>query len=283
MRVAVTGGRGFIGSACVRLLETLGHEPFVIDRAQITGPDSYADDVRKLATKTLTDARVDAVIHLAGVLGTAELYETPDLAVDVNVKGALRVLEACRDSGAAYVGITMPDVWANLYQATKIAAQRMALAFHRDFGVPVTHVRAFNAYGPGQKYGPGHPQKIIPTFATKAYAGEPLPVWGSGEQTVDLVHVDFVAECLVDAALGSRKEPKYGHGEVWDAGSGYEVSVLDVARMVCNMAEQPCRVEFLPMRDGETPGTKLCATEPGPCGLAQSFVGLGDTVDAYRP
>jgi len=75
----------------------------------------------------------------------------------------------------------------------------MATAWHHAYDVGVSHVRAYNAYGPGQAYGPGHPQKILPTFARAAWEGRPIPIWGDGEQTVDLVHSDDVARMLVDA------------------------------------------------------------------------------------
>src|SRR5689334_5442779 len=142
-------------------------------------------------------AGAHVVSHLAGMLGTSELFDRPREAVDINVKGTLNVPNWCQQEEAAYVGITMPDSsWANVYQATKPCAMRLATARHRNFGVPVSHVRAFNVYGPGQKHGPGHPQKFLPTFATRAWAGLPLPVFGNGLQTIDPVWVGDVARML---------------------------------------------------------------------------------------
>jgi hypothetical protein len=86
-----------------------------------------------------------------------------------------------------------------VYTATKVAATRLASAYHHTHGLPVSHVRAFNAFGPGQAHGPGHPQKIIPTFAVEAWAGRPIPIWGDGNQTVDLIHTSDLARMLVDA------------------------------------------------------------------------------------
>lgn len=275
MRVAVTGGAGFIGRSVVRQLLTEGHEPIVLDRPQC--------DVRIPETLSAI-AEADVVIHLAGVLGTAELWDAAERAIDVNVKGTLNVLSQCL-SGTAFVGITMPDCWANIYQATKIAAQKIAHGFHRDFGVPVTHIRAFNAYGEGQPYGPGHPQKIVPTFATRIYQGTPIPIWGDGHQTVDLVHVDHIAACLIDAAVNGTDD--YGQGQVWDAGSGIETEVLTVAKAIQHYTGRPAFYEFLPMRAGETPNTKLCATNPPPrmgYGLSwQERNLLRSVVDSYAP
>lgn len=250
MRIAVTGGHGFIGRAVVNRALDIGHDAWSVDRE--TGHDIMLNDLEE----GLADA--EAVIHLAGVLGTAELFMMPHKAVKVNVNGTLRVLQWCQDSGAGYVGITMPDSsWANVYQATKLCAMRLATAWHRQFDVPVSHVRAFNVYGPGQKHGPGHPQKFLPTFATHAWAGRPLPVWGSGLQTIDPVYVDDVAKMLVDAA-------GFGDDEVFDAGTGTDITVRSFAQMVNRMCGQPQdNIEFLPMRAGEEPETAICAKGEG--------------------
>jgi len=247
MRIAVTGGSGFIGHATVRAAEDAGHDVWAFDRRD--GNDIMGD---------LSDlAGATTVVHLAGVLGTAELFDrgAPEHAVELNVKGTLRILEWCRLNGAGYVGITMPPVFPSVYTATKVCAQRLASAWHTAYGIPVSHVRAFNAYGPRQAHGMGHPQKIIPTFARAAWQGLPIPVWGDGEQTVDLVHVDDVARMLIDAA-------QHGDDAVFDAGTGQAVTVNKVADIVRRVTGSPGGVEYLPMRRGEQP-TKIVADGEG--------------------
>ncbi len=200
----------------------------------------------------------ECVIHLAGMLGTSELFDEAEEAIQANVVGTVRILQWCRDNGARYVGITMPDSnWANVYQATKLCAMRLATAWYRNFGVPVSHVRAFNAYGPGQKHGPGHPQKFLPTFATEAWAGRPIPIWGDGLQSVDPIHVDDVARMLVDAT-------RFGNDEVFDAGISVGVTVNRIASFVNRVCGQPeDNVVHLPMRLGETPQTHIQAKGEG--------------------
>jgi UDP-glucose 4-epimerase len=278
MRIALTGSAGLIGSATARIAADRGHEIIPIDRAH--GIDIL--DAFKLSREV---KGADAVIHLAGMLGTSELFDEPAAAVNVNVVGTLSVLNAARDTDAAYVGITMPDsAWPSVYQATKLAATRLAEAYHHRYGFPVTHIRAFNAYGPGQAHGPGHPQKIIPTFAWSSWRGEAMPIWGDGSQTVDLVHVDDIAWRLVAAAEGG---PMTGRGQTWDAGSGVETSVLEVARAVGEITGNP-EVKHLPMRAGETVGTRLHATQFGPWPPAgwlpfNQDPRFAETVESYRP
>lgn len=238
MRVAVTGGSGFIGASVVRRLESLGHVATVVDRS--TGHDILSAELGDWL------AGSEAVIHLAGILGTAELFDNPSAAVDVNIKGSLNVLQACRHHRLRYVGIAMPECWPNVYQATKLCAKRLASAWHENFGVPVSHVRAYNAFGIGQHYGPGHPQKIVPTFSTLAWMGRPIPIWGDGLQLVDMVHVDDIARMLVDVL-------EFGDDETFDAGTGRPMTVLDVARRVLKITGGKGGVELLPMRAGETP------------------------------
>ncbi len=247
MKIAVTGGSGFIGSAVVKEGLRAGHTMFSFDRA--TGYDILG------SLEKLYDFSPDSIIHLAGVLGTHELFDTPAMAIDVNIHGTVRILDACKDLNAGYVGITMPPVFPSIYTATKVCTDRLATAWHREFGIPVAKVRAFNAFGSGQKFGPGHPQKIIPTFAAYSWAGKPIPVWGDGLQTVDLIDVYQIADILLEATL-------IEDDITIDAGSGKALTVNDVATYVNNITQSKAGIEYLPMRRGEIP-TNIVAKGEG--------------------
>lgn len=236
MRIAVTGGAGFFGRATIQAAEDAGHEVWAFDR-------ELGDDV--LGSLDKLDG-ADAVIHLAGVLGTSELFDMPETALDVNIKGALRVLEWCRTNRARYVGVSMPDPFPSVYTVTKVAARRLTTAWHHAYGLHVSTVRAFNGYGPHQHYGPGHPQKILPTFARAAWEGRPLPIWGDGEQAMDLVHADDVGRMLVEAV-------HHGDDVTLDAGTGQAVTVNELAAFVLETTGSTAGVQHLPMRPGEVP------------------------------
>lgn len=221
MRVLVTGGSGWIGRATCAELERRGHECVPFDRSE-------GGDVTDDAAIFEAVQEVEHVIHLAGVLGTHELFEDPMQAVKVNVEGSLNVTIACALNGVGLTEITMPRVNPSLYAATKSCAMDIAEAYRHGQGLKVSYVRAYNAYGPGQAYGGDHPQKIVPTFATRAWRGEPIPIWGAGLLLCDLVHVDDVARMLVEAMA-------FGGGQVFDAGSGYPQTVIDVASKVADV------------------------------------------------
>jgi UDP-glucose 4-epimerase len=269
VKIVVTGGAGFLGAATIVEATGRGHDAWRFDRAD---GDDVLGDLDGLGG-------AQAVIHLAGLLGTHELFDRPEEAVNVNIVGSLRVMQWCIENDATYVGITMPDVFPSIYTATKVATTRLATALHHSRGLRCAHVRAFNAYGPGQKYGLNHPQKIMPTFATKAWQGKALPVWGDGSQTVDLIHANDLARMLVDAT-------KFTNNEVFDGGTGVPVSVATLASFVLEVTGSDAGIERLPMRDGETP-TKIVAQGEGWDLLgwqpALNWAQLAHTVISYKP
>lgn len=261
MRIAVTGGAGFLGRATVEAGLAAGHDMHVIDRNNTrTGVAADVSNWGDLVG-VLDEIHPEHVIHLAGVLGTAELFDVPNRAIEVNVGGALNVIQWCTEQQAGYTTITMPDSgWANVYAATKRCAVDLAEAYRRHKGLRVSNVCAYNAYGPGQAHGPGHPQKIIPTFASWVWAGHPIEIWGDGEQTVDLVHTDDIARMLIDAT-------RFSDGETFDAGTGYPLTVNQVADLVIEEVDAQggpaVGIEYLPMRAGEDKGTQIVATGRG--------------------
>lgn len=248
MNVLITGGSGFIGRAVRAALEDSGHEVDTYDRVE--GKDILNRDLLMESVE-----EIETVIHLAGVLGTDELFDSPQTAVDVNITGTLNVLDACVEHGASYVGITMPQVFPSIYTATKIASTKIATAYHHTHGLGVCHVRAYNGFGPGQAHGPGHPRKIIPAFAVEAWSNKPITIWGDGTQTVDLISTNELAE-IFQAAVWVTDDSTI------DGGTGFQWTVNEVANYVIEITGSTAGVEHRPMRRGEIP-TKIGATGEG--------------------
>ena len=252
--VVVTGAGGFIGSHVVEQLAAQGAHVRAMLRYTSRGqrgcldllPRSLLDDV----AITLGDVRdfdavrevmrgADAVFHLAALIGIPYSYEHPQEVIDTNIIGTSNVLLAARESGRLerVVLTSTSEVYGSAlrvpmdedhplqaqspYSATKIAGDALGLSFHRSFGMPVTIVRPFNAYGPRQSA-----RAVIPTIISQAVTDGPLQL-GTLETTRDFTYVadtaaGFIAIGGADAAVG----------EVVNAGSGREVSIGDIVRRV---------------------------------------------------
>jgi nucleoside-diphosphate-sugar epimerase len=137
-------------------------------------------------------------------------------------------------------------------------------------------VRAYHAYGPGQKapppYGKATVRKIIPAFVCAALAGDPIRVNGTGVQTIDLVHVDEVARVLLDGLNGP-------YGQTIEAGTGTPISVLQAAKDVLAACDSTSEITLAPMRPGEPMVSDVYATNPA---CANLWPDLSDTIDYYR-
>jgi UDP-glucose 4-epimerase len=255
MRVVVTGGNGFIGSAVVHELIGRGHIPVVLDheRRATEAQERIVGDVRDpdLVSAVVGDA--DGVIHLAATLGTQETIADPRSAATTNVIGSLNVFEAVASRGVPAVYIAVGNHWMNNpYSISKQCAERFALMFNAERGTKIAVVRALNAYGPGQKEAPV--RKIMPNFVIPALRDEAIRIYGDGDQVMDMIHVRDVAAILVDALL-------LDHGvldRALEAGTGRHTTVNEIASMVIASAGTG-RIEHVPMRPGEPPHSTVVA------------------------
>jgi UDP-glucose 4-epimerase len=249
--------------------------------------------VRDATAVTEAVAHVDAVIHLAGVLGTAETIWNPRPAAETNILGGINILEACAQYQTPLVNIAVGNHFENsTYSITKTTIERFVQMYAKFRDLPACSVRAYNVYGPGQSvaqpYGSSRVRKIIPSFIARAMHGEPIQVYGDGSQVMDMIYITDAAKCLVQAL---EKGP--ANGIVYHAGTGRRITVQEIATavqlevMMQNRLLAP--IENLPMRAGETPGSEVVAEvrrveilgiNPQEFTLLQD--GLVDTVGYYR-
>jgi UDP-glucose 4-epimerase len=249
MRVLVTGAGGFIGGyVCLELINR-GHEPVSFD---------HPNDVRDRAALEAAISRVDAVINLAGILGTAETIGEEFKVAEVNILGALNVFDLAVGKPVVQIA-TGHEGQPNPYAITKRCTTELALSRARWTGQKITVVRAFHAYGAGQKmcapHGSSKVRKIIPSFVARAITGMPIEIHGDGQQVIDLVHVEDVARTLVDALGGP-------YGEVVDAGTGEGTRVIDAAFTVAALSNSKSQIIHGPMRQGEPDGSVVVAEDP---------------------
>lgn len=289
-KILVTGGSGFIGRHVCDELLTRNLTPVILDRhlkARPDGCEQILGNTRDPETVTEAVAHVDGVIHLAGVLGTAETIHNPRPAAETNVLGGLNVFEAIAQYQVPAVNIAVGNHWFNnTYSITKNAAERFALMFNAERGTRIAIVRALNAYGPHQMpagpFGSSKVRKIMPAFICRALTDQPIEIYGDGLQVMDMVHVTDVARTLVNALLVEHGV----YDRIMDCGTGLYTTVNKIAGLVA--AETGARVTHLPMRPGERPGEIVVADRSTlPTLVAgKPFVlpedGIPDTIDWYR-
>lgn len=267
MKTLVTGGNGFIGQYVCEYLEANGHEAVVLDR------DSHPDllkvrevhlgDIRDATAVTEAVAHVNSVIHLAGCLGTQETIKNPLPAAETNIMGGLNVLQACSQYDIPVVNIAVGNYFENnTYSLTKDCVSRFCQMYRDYRDLPVTVVRALNAYGPRQSvaapYGTSKVRKIMPSFIHRAMNDDPIEIYGDGNQIMDMIYVADVAKILVRALLYTMQNG--GSPTIFSAGSGIRTTVNDIAETVVRgmndvyTAGTSSEIVHIPMRPGETPG-----------------------------
>lgn len=253
MDVVVTGASGFIGSrVCAKLLRN-GHQVRALDVASASD-DVIQADVRdpEGLERALDGVENCPAVHLAGVLGTAVLFDNPFHAVDVNVNGTLRLLEAAarRSLRVVYFGNTRRDR-LNAYAITKTAGAEFVLADVVERGAEHTLLRTTHAYGPGQHI--DEVNKVVPTLVGRALLGLPLPLFWGGGQEANLIYVDDVAEALSRAAVQNTLA-----GRDVELGARQNILVRELAQLILDLTAS--KSDLLEL--GEREGQRSFAMEP---------------------
>ena len=242
MRVLVTGGTGFIGKYTCETLLDHGHEPITFG---VTRECDILGDIRDASAIDLAVSTSDAVMHLAGVLGTQETVDDPLPAIETNILGGLNVFKAIRRYEVPAVNIAAANHWMwNPYSITKKAAERFALMANKEWGTKIALIRGLNVYGPRQKAYPV--KKIMPNLIIPVLEGRPIVIYGDGEQIMDMIWVEDVAEILVRAL----ERPHGVYESVMDAGTGRKTTVNELAEAVVELMGEGT-IEHVPMRPGE--------------------------------
>lgn len=262
MKLLVTGGAGFMGSAFI--IYMLDKHPGIsiacLDSLTYAGNlanlSSLKDDPRFSfylcditdrdgVSEVFSEARPDAVVNFAAESHVDRSIEDPGLFVRTNVLGTEVLLDASLKAGVGrFHQISTDEVYGDLplerpdlsfsedsplrpsspYSASKAAADLIALSYYRTYSLPVTISRSSNNYGPRQ-----FPEKLIPKMLANALQGLPLPVYGDGLNVRDWMHVDDHARA-VDLILREGKP-----GEVYNVGARNEISNIDITKRLLSL------------------------------------------------
>lgn len=256
-KILVTGADGFIGSHLVEALIRAGHDvrAFVLynsfnswgwldhaDPAIHAKLDVFAGDIRDAhgVRTAMKDCRT--VLHLAALVSVPYSYHSPAMYVETNINGTLNVVQAAHDLGVAHCVVTStsevygtaqrvpiaedhPLQGQSPYAASKIGADQIALSFHRAMGTPVSVIRPFNTYGPRQSA-----RAVIPTVITQILAGKKHIDLGALQPTRDFSYIDDTVAGFIAMAASTKTI-----GAVTNLGSGFEISIGDVAAMIADV------------------------------------------------
>ena len=250
METLVTGGAGFIGSNLVRLLLRDGHQVTVLDNLAsgyrlnlkpVPEVRLLIGDVRDLSIVEQAVKGAEVVFHLAASVGNTRSIEHPVVDAEINVLGTLNVLEAARrhhvrkmvySSSAGIFGELKtlpiredhgvePD---SPYGATKLCAEKLCLAYAKLYDLEAVCLRYFNVFGVNQRYDAYG--NAIPIFAHKLVFGQPITIFGDGEQTRDFISVRDVATANLLAGMSQ------GVSGAFNVGSGSRVTINELVKMM---------------------------------------------------
>ncbi len=269
MKLLVSGGAGFIGSAVVRRAIATGHAVVNVDAltyaacldnvAEVADRPEYAfveADIRDRAAMdaVLAEHRPDAIMHLAAESHVDRSIDGPGTFIETNVNGTFTLLEAARAYWTArgrpgtfrFHHISTDEVYGSLgaegrftedtpydprspYSASKAASDHLVRAWFHTYGLPVVLTNCSNNYGPFH-----FPEKLIPVVILNALAGRPIPVYGRGENVRDWLHVEDHAEALLLVVEKGRV------GRSYNIGGEAEARNIDLVRMICAILDRKC-------------------------------------------
>jgi len=270
-RSVVTGGAGFIGShLCERLIKE-GHEVICVDNLLTGCAENLASlrhEVRfhfiqqDVSRPLQIQGGLDFVFHLASPASPMHYQRYPIETMEVGSVGTRCALELAREKQAVFFLASTSEVygdptvnpqpenyWGNVnptgprgvYDEAKRFAEAMTMAYHRAFGVKTCIARIFNTFGPRMQPDDG---RVIPSFIVQALKGQPLTVFGRGEQTRSFCYIDDMIEGIWRLAQAAIPEPI-------NLGSTYEITVLDLAKEILRLTGSSSPIVFAPLPEGD--------------------------------
>ena len=282
--ILVTGGAGAIGSNLTRTIAGLGAKIVIVldnlssaERWNIPSLSNVMfveGDIRdEVKLKRVFFEKPEYVFHLAAFFANQNSVNYPEIDLDVNGMGTLRLLEYSlftgvkrliyASSGCSIYGSSAPlplrEEFMSLnlstpYQITKMLGELYCNFFYNHYGLPVVKTRFFNSYGPGEI--PGQYRNVIPNFIYWAMKGESLPLTGTGEETRDFTYVDDLIDGLLRAGYYDG-----AIGKEFNLASGKETKIIDLANRISDLTGNKAGIRFLSRRKWDTKSRLLASVD----------------------
>lgn len=278
MKAVVVGASGFIGSHLVDALLVAGYRVKALARylPGLISPEAQADPNLTFVFASMGESLAleqamegaDVVFHLASGSLPQSSNRDPKADVQVNVLGALNLLEAARQakvkrlvmvsSGGTVYGVpqqvpipeTHPTEPTCSYGITKLAIEKYVALYRQLYGLDGVVLRLANPYGERQRF--DATQGVVPVFLGKALRGEPLQIWGDGSTVRDFLHISDVMSALLAAGRYS------GNAKIFNVGSGEGLSLNQLVGLLETTLDRTLDVEYLPSRGFDVPTNVLC-------------------------
>ena len=268
----ITGGAGFIGSHLAESLLHKGYTVTIIDNLStgrienLTAIEKHPglrvaiEDIRNVSVMDRLVSECDLILHMAAAVGVQRIISEPIETIETNIGGTEVVLKTARryrkkvliastsevygkgvripftEDDDSLLGATTRTRWS--YAASKAIDEFLALAYHRQVGLPVAIFRLFNTVGARQS---GQYGMVLPRFVNWALRGEPIMVYGDGAQQRCFCNVHNVVDAIVRLS-----ESDQALGEVVNIGSSEEVTILQLAERVRDRADSASEIKFVP-------------------------------------
>ncbi len=275
MRVVVTGGSGFLGSHLCETLLGMGHAVLCMDNlctgrteniAHLANNKKFEFVEHDVSKHILVDGPVDAVLHFASPASPIDYLEMPIQTLKVGSLGTHNALGLAKAKGARLLLASTSEVygdplvnpqpetyWGNVnpigprgvYDEAKRFAEAMTMAYQRFHGLDTRIVRIFNTYGPRMRPNDG---RVVSNFIVQALKGEPLTVYGEGQQTRSFCYVSDLVRGILTLLMAERMEEI---GSPFNIGNPEERTVLDLAQKVLKLTGSSSRIvkKELPVDD----------------------------------
>jgi UDP-glucose 4-epimerase len=308
MRYLITGGAGFVGSHLSEELLRRGHDVIVIDDlstgtirniSHLTGNKRFRYIIDTVANRSLLAELVDdadVIYHLAAAVGVKLIVESPVRTIETNIKLTELVLEMAqkkkrpvfiastsecygkstdfpfREEGDLVLGPSSKGRWS--YACSKLIDEFLAIAYHRERGLPTVVGRLFNTVGPRQT---GQYGMVVPTFVRQALSGQPVTVFGDGQQSRCFTHVSDAVRALI----GLMERPD-AYGQVFNIGNTEEVSILGLAQRVIAQSGSTSEIVFVPYERAYEPGFEDMSRRVPDVGKIGQLIGWTPTISLER-
>jgi dTDP-glucose 4,6-dehydratase len=271
MRILITGGAGFIGSHLTDRLIGEGHEVVAMDNL-VTGDLANIEHHRanprfefihhNVSNHIHVSGQLDWVLHFASPASPIDYLQLPIQTLKVGALGTHNALGLARAKGAKFMLASTSEVygdplvhpqpedyWGNVnpigprgvYDEAKRYAEAITMAYHRVHQLDVRIIRIFNTYGERNRINDG---RVVPTFINQAINGEPLSVFGEGQQTRSFQYVSDLVE-------GVRRLMEVGFNQPVNIGNPTELTILEFAQLIIRLTGSQSRIEYHPLPEDD--------------------------------